>query len=106
MPQQVIAGRHELLERPSHGGMGDVWRGYDAVLDRPVAVKLIRLDLDGSASWKRASEGVRPAPPQPAPGSVARAMRPAAVTSTRPWTAIPDVPAGSSPSPCAACSGR
>ncbi|CAM5547323.1 MULTISPECIES: serine/threonine-protein kinase [Streptomyces] len=37
-----IAERYELLERFSHGGMGDVWRGYDAVLDRPVAVKLIR----------------------------------------------------------------
>ncbi|MEV5140880.1 protein kinase [Streptomyces syringium] len=42
MPQQVIAGRYELLEELSHGGMGDVWRGYDAVLDRPVAVKLVR----------------------------------------------------------------
>ncbi|GHH95051.1 serine/threonine-protein kinase [Streptomyces capillispiralis] len=44
MPDDVrrIAGRYELLEQFNHGGMGDIWRGYDAVLDRPVAVKLIR----------------------------------------------------------------
>ncbi|MFD7826473.1 protein kinase [Kitasatospora sp. NPDC059803] len=42
MPATVISNRYELLEELSHGGMGDVWRGYDAVLDRPVAVKLIR----------------------------------------------------------------
>lgn len=42
MPQEAISDRYELLEELSHGGMGDVWRGYDAVLDRPVAVKLIR----------------------------------------------------------------
>jgi tRNA A-37 threonylcarbamoyl transferase component Bud32 len=41
-PRQVIAGRYELLEELSHGGMGDVWRAYDTVLDRPVAVKRIR----------------------------------------------------------------
>lgn len=42
MPQEAISDRYELLEELSHGGMGDVWRSYDAVLDRPVAVKLIR----------------------------------------------------------------
>jgi tRNA A-37 threonylcarbamoyl transferase component Bud32 len=42
VPQQVISGRYELLEQFNEGGMGVVWRGYDAVLDRPVAVKAIR----------------------------------------------------------------
>jgi serine/threonine protein kinase len=42
----VIAERHELLERFGHGGMGKVWRGCDAVLDRPVAVKLIGPQVD------------------------------------------------------------
>lgn len=50
MPQhQPIAGRYELLEPLDNGGMGDVWRGYDAVLDRPVAVKLIRQQSVGGS---------------------------------------------------------
>ncbi|QEU92080.1 serine/threonine-protein kinase [Streptomyces kanamyceticus] len=42
MPSEPISDRYELLEELDHGGMGDVWRGYDTVLDRPVAVKLLR----------------------------------------------------------------
>ncbi len=42
VPDRPIADRYELLEPLGNGGMGDVWRSYDAVLDRPVAVKRIR----------------------------------------------------------------
>ncbi|MEU6036046.1 serine/threonine-protein kinase [Actinomadura sp. NPDC047616] len=43
-PPTVIGERYELVEKLTPGGMGQVWRGYDTVLDRPVAVKQILPD--------------------------------------------------------------
>ncbi|TDB95697.1 serine/threonine-protein kinase [Actinomadura sp. 7K534] len=45
MPVRTIADRYELIEEIGSGGMGTIWRGYDSVLDREVAVKAIRPDM-------------------------------------------------------------
>ncbi|MEV6281666.1 serine/threonine-protein kinase [Kribbella sp. NPDC051770] len=43
---EVLAGRYRLIGLLGRGGAGEVWRGEDTVLARPVAIKLLRA-LDG-----------------------------------------------------------
>ena len=45
----LFAGRYRLEDRIAVGGVGEVWRGVDAVLARPVAVKLLRAEYAGHA---------------------------------------------------------
>jgi eukaryotic-like serine/threonine-protein kinase len=45
----MLAGRYRLDFRIAAGGMGEVWRAVDTVLDRPVAVKLLRAEYAGHA---------------------------------------------------------
>ena len=40
----TLAGRYALTERIATGGIGEVWRGRDVVLERPVAIKLLRAE--------------------------------------------------------------
>ena len=40
--RELLGDRYELQERIASGGMGEVWRGRDVRLGRPVAIKLLR----------------------------------------------------------------
>jgi eukaryotic-like serine/threonine-protein kinase len=46
LPGNLLAGRYRLDEPIGRGGFSEVWRATDAVLARPVAVKLLRPGYD------------------------------------------------------------
>ena len=51
---QLIHRRYRLDQRLAQGGMGEVWKGYDIQLGRPVAIKALRRDTqDTEAKLKR-----------------------------------------------------
>ncbi|MCB1035824.1 MAG: serine/threonine protein kinase [Acidobacteria bacterium] len=50
---KVFLGRYEVLELIGEGGMGTVFRGWDPKLQRPVALKTVRLNTAGDAEARR-----------------------------------------------------
>lgn len=52
MTEYVLDGRYALIERIATGGMGEVWRGADQVLGRPVAIKLLSAAHAGDEQFR------------------------------------------------------
>jgi serine/threonine protein kinase len=66
----LIAGRYRLAGLLGQGGMGFVWRAYDQVLDREVAVKEVFVPDQGEDLGKRAFREARAAARLNHPGIV------------------------------------
>ena len=49
---RVIASRYRLVEKLGAGGMSVVWRGYDEILGREVAVKILSPQLAGDDAFR------------------------------------------------------
>ena len=48
-PPSLLAGRYQLDQRKATGGYGEVWRALDTLLQRTVAVKLLRAEISGDS---------------------------------------------------------
>ena len=47
--KNVIANRYEVVQHIGQGGMADVFRAVDTILNREVAIKILRADLSTDA---------------------------------------------------------
>jgi hypothetical protein len=60
----VLAGRYALVSHLARGGMADVWVGHDRLLDRRVAIKILKPEIGeifiGERRVRVTKEGFKP----------------------------------------------
>jgi hypothetical protein len=56
-PPSLLAGRYRLDQRKATGGYGEVWRALDTLLQRTVAVKLLRAEISGDSDTQARFRG-------------------------------------------------
>jgi hypothetical protein len=56
-PPSLLAGRYRLDQRKATGGYGEVWRAVDTLLQRTVAVKLLRAEISGDSDTQARFRG-------------------------------------------------
>ena len=49
----MLGGRYRVLDRIGSGGMAEVFRAHDEMLDRDVAIKVFRTGVDESGDTAR-----------------------------------------------------
>ena len=52
LKDRVLNGRYKLLHSLGQGGMALVFEAYDQLLERPVAIKLLRKDFSGIPGFR------------------------------------------------------